>query len=311
MKEKDRVIRRLKNQIEELEKASACLTPDDLLDILDIGADSSAYDLRRADRVGSSLDLSAMHFAKGIVESQRFKGWQSEDMSATLFVEGGLSLAAYGRNTPMTLLSSTVVKSLDDEGPSVAIHFFCGLHTSSTDSLKGPSGMIRSLIGQILQLFAVDLNFASTRRYRQQLEILNLRTLCDCLIKLVRRLPVDTVLFCVIDGISFFEKREWAEDCRKAINELQDLAYDEEVRAVFKLLITSPARSKFIGAILPPECCMFVQGDEMDGRGGPTARQVSMRNRRSVNTRERRGPWRAEVSEAEILDFVSDSDLSG
>lgn len=47
MKEKDRDTRRLQKQIEILERAAIALTPQDLLEILDVSAESSAQDFRR------------------------------------------------------------------------------------------------------------------------------------------------------------------------------------------------------------------------------------------------------------------------
>jgi hypothetical protein len=286
MKKKDRVIRRLKKQIEMLEKAATSLSQDDLLDILDVNADSPIQDLRRVLRAGQSTELSASHTAKGIIEGKKFKDWLSTDASAALFIEGRSSSASCGRNTPMSLMSSVVIESLHDKEPAIAIYFFCGSHTSSKDSIKGPHGMMRSLICQILRLFLVDLDFISSRRYREQLQSLNLYTLCDCFGKLVKRLPMDTVLFCIVDSICFFEKKEWAEDCRKAVNDLQDLADDDELGAVFKLLITSPSRSRYVGGTLPSQCRLLLPEDGLNGRDGPTERQISMRARRPAKVKE-------------------------
>lgn len=314
MKKKDRVIRRLKKQIEMLEKAATSLSQDDLLDILGVSADSPIQDLRRIIRAGQSTELSASHIAKGIIEGQKFKDWLSTDASAALFIEGGSSSASHGRNTPISLMSSVVIESLHDKEPAVAIYFFCGSHTSSKDSIKGPQGMMRSLICQILRLFSVELDFISSRRYREQLQSLNLHTLCDCFGKLVKRLPMDTVLICIIDSICFFEKKEWAENCRKAVNDLQDLADDDELGAVFKLLITSPSRSRYVGGTLPSQCRLLLQEDDSNGRDGPTERQISMRARRPARAQESDifRPLRAksflDSGIGESSDFLSESD---
>ena len=263
-----------------LERAATFMNKDDLLNILDVSADSSIQDLQRAHRADQSIELSASHIAKGIIEGGKFKEWLSTDASTAFFIEGGLSSASNGRNTPMSLLSSMVIRSLHDKEPAVAIYFFCGSHTSSKDSIKGPCGMMRSLICQILRLFSVDLDFISSRRYGEQLRSLNLHTLCDCFVKLVKRLPMDTVLVCIIDGICFFERKEWVEDCQKAIHDLRDLADDDEIGAVFKLLVTSPLRSRHVAGTWPAQHRLLLPADDLSGRGGPTERQISMRDRR-------------------------------
>ena len=284
MKKKDRVINRLKRQIEMLEKAATSLSQDDLLDILSVSADSAIQDLRQTFR--ACQDLSASHIARGIIEGRVFKEWLSTDASSALLIEGGLSSASYGRNTPMSLMSSAVIESLHDKDPAVAIYFFCGSHTSSKDSIRGPHGMMRSLICQILRSFLVDLDFISSRRYREQLESFNLHALCNCFGKLVKRLPMDSVLVCIIDGICFFEKKEWAEDCQNAIRDLQDIADDDELGAVFKLLITSPSRSRYVGSTWPAQQRLLLPADDLSGRGGPTERQISMRDRRLAKGKE-------------------------
>jgi hypothetical protein len=286
MRQKDRVIRRLKRQIEMLQKAATSLSQGDLLDILDVSADSPIQDLRRIIRAGQSTELSASHTAKGIIEGKKLQDWLSTDASAALFIEGSSPLASCGRNTPMSLMSSVVIENLHDKEPAIAIYFFCGSHTSSKDSIKGPHGMMRSLICQILRLFVVELDFISSRRYREQLQSFNFRTLCDCFGKLVKKLPAETVLFCIIDSICFFEKKEWAEDCRKVANDLQDLADDDELGAVFKLLITSPSRSRYVGDTFPSQCRLLLPADGLSGRDGPTERQISMRARRPAKVKE-------------------------
>lgn len=286
MKQKDRIIGRLRRQIDRLERAAASLSPDELLDMLDVSARSPIQDLQRIIRAGQSTDISADHIAKGIIEAGMFTDWLSAGISAALFIEGRSSLDHYGRNTPMSIMSSTVIEHFGDKEPAVAIHFFCGPHTSSTDTMRGPHGMMRSLICQTLRLFPVKLDFISSRRYSEQLQILDFPTLCDCFVKIVKRLPADAVLICIIDSICFFENKEWAENCREAVNDLQDLVYDDGLSPLFKLLITSPLRSRYVADTFAPECRMLLQGDNSTGRRGPTERQISMMAQRFAKPKE-------------------------
>lgn len=178
----------------------------------------------------------------------------------------------------MSLLSSSVINSLHDKEPAVTVYFFCGSHTSSKDPIKGPHGMMRSLICQILRLFSIELDFISSRLYREQLQSFNLHSLCDCFGKLVKRLPIDTVLICIVDSICFFETKEWAQDCRRAVDDLRDLADDDELDPVFKLLVTSPSRSRYVGPTWPAQYRLPLPADDLSGRNGPTERQISKRN---------------------------------
>ena len=212
MKQKDRMILRLRTRVEELEKTAAALTQLDLFEIIGVRADVPAQDLDRIVQRGFSADLWSSNLAKGVIQTPRYQDWHSEDASATLFVESGLVLAGQGRNSPMSLLCSSVIEDLDDEGPSTTIHHFCALHSSGSDSLNGPRGLIRSLMSQILRKFPRDLSFIATTRHVKQLEALDLEALCDCFAKCVKQLPVDAVLFCIVDSVNYFERREWLDD---------------------------------------------------------------------------------------------------
>ena len=311
MKQKDRVILRLKNRVQELEKAAAALTQPDLLDIVGFKAEIPKQDLDRVIRRNVAADPWSPNLTRGVIQTPKFQEWLSEDASATLFVESGLALAGQGRNSPMSLLCSSVIEDLDGEGPSVTIHHFCALHSSGGDAMNGSLGLIRSLISQVLRSFPVDLSFITVTRHVKLLEALNLQALCDCFAKLVKQLPVDSVLFCIIDNINFLERKEWANDCKQVIAGLHDLAEDESINPVFKLLLTSSARSKQVKAILPLDCCIWI-GPGNGGRSGPTQREMNMTSRRP--RREEYEMWAEEdytsINENEFGEFLASSDDS-
>ena len=317
MEKHDRVIRRLKWHIQYLEQAATSLTPNDLLDILDVNANVPVQDLRRISRACQSTQASVFRIVTSVFQDEKYREWFTTDMSAGLFIEGSSFSASHGRNTPMSLLSCSVIDHLHDKGPAIAIHYFCGSHTSSQDALKGPHGMMRSLISQVLRWFTVDLDFVGTRRYRDQLEKLNLHILCDCFTKLVKRLPMDTVLVCVIDGISFFRGKDWAEDCQRMMDHLCDLADDDGQGAVFKLLVTSPSRGKHAADNFnfPDQWRLALPAEDLDGRKALTERDLAMKMSRPMNGAQQGSipaPTRIvpDVGSAELWDLMSDSDAS-
>lgn len=272
MRKKDEDIKRLQNRIMELEDAAASLTQGELIELLDIHLTHPSLDLEHVLR-HTDKDSVECEVALGITRDAQFVEWQSEDNSAALFLESGLPLSTR-RVSSLSIISSELIRSLKEPLHATAIYFFCGHHTSSSDPLCGPQGMIRSLITQVLRLFAVNLDFISTR-LRPLIEKLNYRDLCDCFSKLIKQLPASTVLFCIIDGISFFEKKEWmhqTEDCSKTIGDLRSLVYDSDTKAVFKLLVTSPARSRHIANI-------FEEEDRMSLLRNASRRQTSEREK--------------------------------
>lgn len=276
MRDKDVQIRRLKIRVEEFERAASALSADELCDILampEVHPDSDLrYILQRIDPNADEVEL-ALKVSSGEV----FRQWQAEDESPPLFIEGGPPVSSR-RSTALSIVSSTLVKVNQDSPKATSIYFFCGMHDNLQDPICGPQGMIRSLIIQILRQFDVNLEFISML-LRPLIEKLNLRALCDCLGKLVKQLPARTVIFCVVDGISFFETTLWTNDTAKVIGDLRDLAYDNETGAIFKLLVTSPRRSKHVASIFEPETRLNISAS--DARRHGSQRDVMMATRRT------------------------------
>lgn len=277
MRQKDKDICRLKLRIQELEKAAVALTREDLLDILDVGGEHPLFDLRKVLR--ANPDVTDSETALSIIVEPGFKGWQSEGTSTMLFVDTQIPSISNRHVSAVTLVSSNLIQSLQDRPEATTIYFFCGHHTAPDCRTRGPQGMMRSLIAQLLRLYSSRLDFISAR-LRQQLEALNIRGLCECFSRLVKQLPTTTVLFCVIDSINFFEGRELWEGCRHAIESLQELVDDTELGALFLLLVTSPTRTRYVSDMFPPETRLPILGDNCDGRSRITERHKGEASRR-------------------------------
>lgn len=249
--------------------------------MLSVSAEVPIEDHRRIHRGCQSQEPSDDQITRGIIEGPRFREWLCADDSSALFIEGGPALAFHGQAS-LPLMSCLAIKYLEGKEPAISIHHFCKRHVSPKDHIQGPQGMMRSLICQVLRLFhnQIDLGFTSGGRYREQLESHNLHILCDCFAQVVKQLPVETVLFCIIDSIDRFERHEWADDCRFMIRELQDILHEYECGPVFKLLVTSPARSRYIGGTFTSRDRLLLSGDGSTGRHDPTEREMSMGPRR-------------------------------
>jgi hypothetical protein len=238
------------------------------------------HDLDHVMRAGRSTELEADLTAQGIIEADMFNTWLNSADSTALFVGGVSALNSSRTITPMSIVSSNVIEFYADVHEATTIHFFCGRNDSSAGSLSGPQGMIRSLICQILWHFPIQLDFISSPRYRQQLENHDFLTLCDCLEKVVQRLPPQAVIICVIDSICFFEKARWTDNLKKAVNILLNIVDDNE-SPMFRLLVTSPRRTRHVADLFALDCQMLLGGDATrEGKSAPSARQRSMAARR-------------------------------
>ena len=92
---------------------------------------------------------------------------------------------------------------------------------------------------------------------------------------------------------------------------LHDLTEDENLNPVFKLLLASSTRSKFVKRIMPSECYIWV-GSENGCRNGPTPREVNLASRRS--RREQYERWVEEdytsINEEDVVGFMTSSENS-
>ena len=167
------------------------------------------------------------------------------------------------RCSPMSSLCAALLSGVAQQHRAQIVYFFCEPHSTSSDPIGGPVGLVRCLIAQLLALREFDIDFVRFDRWNGQLQRNNLAVLCEVLRELVTQLP-DTILFCIIDGVSHFETERWRSQMRELMRSLTLLAQDGILGAVFKLLFTSPDLSKDARALIPPQCYIQIleDGDE-------------------------------------------------
>ena len=157
----------------------------------------------------------------------------------------GSASSSSNRLSPISVFCATLVKSLWNVEPVICLQFFCGLHTSDNDPLNGPGGLIRSLISQLMSLYdKFDLSFINSRSYRDHIEQHELGHLCELFRGLLHQLPIDTVVFGIIDGVSFYERADYSEDMCFVIRKLREITERVDLNAIFKLLMTSIGPSR-------------------------------------------------------------------
>jgi hypothetical protein len=143
-----------------------------------------------------------------------FVSWLTERQSSLLLIEGYLPNTTQAV-TPLSVFSSTLVSSLVNSPSSVVLFFFGGLHTKEDGtSYSGPSGLIRSLITQLLlndKLPKPQLNLLTEDLIAVCKEE-NIKALCELFERLVLQVPSYTQVFCVLDGLAWYEQYPWTSD---------------------------------------------------------------------------------------------------
>lgn len=158
--------------------------------------------------------------------------------------------------------------SIDTRAPPVTmivIEYFCALHVtqdSKSGDLYGPQGLVRSLAVQLLHAAALNdwvgrgpddaVPLPHLRDYGDDeddaLRDLRVDALCRLLVALVRLVPSDVRVFCLVDGWSAFEREVWRADYELVLGTFREIiALDQGQGPSFKLLLTSPASCRWLG----------------------------------------------------------------
>ncbi|KAM0247719.1 hypothetical protein ACHAQJ_009750 [Trichoderma viride] len=177
----------------------------------------------------SWLKSENLTVAERLAQEPRFRNWFTAQGSGFLLVEGSDDEHATDAMSFMSFVCLTIIgKLISARRPrEVVIYFFCGLHC---DQQEGPNFMIRSLVMQVLFALksrqCLDLGFISNEYFVKGLQDHKQTDLLSVLAALFRQFPVDTTIYCVIDGINSYEggyPYSFKEEMMSFISELRDL----------------------------------------------------------------------------------------
>ena len=177
------------------------------------------------------------------MNSPEFKNWLTAPESRFMLVNGN---AEHDRISPASFACGMLINSLAKSKCLIKLSFFCGLHTDTRNKNTGAPQMLASLIGQLVKEHnELDLSFLNPSQLSELREC-NVGLLCKLLKALLKQLPKEYIVLCVIDGISFYEERWLKQDARHAVWTLIDLLDDRNLTIVMKLMVTSAARSTWV-----------------------------------------------------------------
>ncbi|KAK8021679.1 hypothetical protein PG990_006817 [Apiospora arundinis] len=151
--------------------------------------------------------------------------------------------------------------------PVSPISFFCALLTRN---LRGDAGgarpMIMSLLAQLLQQQHFDLGFI-THDLADWMNEGDIGAFCFVFGELVRQVQITDSVFCVVDGINFYEglNEELLQDTAYVLRFLLDLT--GERGTVFKILVTSPSTTVDTRQAIKSEDCLVLPERDRNSLG--------------------------------------------
>ena len=237
-------------------QSTSMMPPERLVNCLNVPPGHPVEDFENALHTGHDFDPVSLGQANSLLKTPQFRAWSRPNQPAFLLVNGGIEPSGSERLSAMSFLCASLIAGLVKlHRGIVCLQFYCGFHTFSRQSFTGPSGLIRSLIFQMAMELTrrgtLDLDFIDTRSFKDGIECHNLKALCETFHLLVRQLPLDTPVYCIIDGISWYETPEMHKELGYVADSLRALVTDDRLRPIFKLLMTSPYGSRDVSKGVP------------------------------------------------------------
>lgn len=212
-------------------------------------------------RQGHQLDHIQQAQTHWVLHQDQLRQWMFSASSDILVVHGDLAAFSgdHQRISSLSVVCATMAAGLIQTSPkSIALYYFCGLHMSSQDDLDGPQGLLRLLIGRLLleldttgghapKLQSMDASFIEGLQRR------DIWHLCALLSSLLDMFAPGTTIYCMIDGITWYDRSTTRNDFHQIMQTMRNLVAGLcYPKCQLKVLITSPFRSTELALGFPP-----------------------------------------------------------
>ncbi|KAJ0122198.1 hypothetical protein J7T55_002710 [Diaporthe amygdali] len=207
-------------------------------------------------RLGAALDEAGRARAAALVDNLTFKNFMTETASSSaLLINGNEDLSSAEGVSPLSLVAARLaqISEQNETTQGLTLRYFCAEHSHygrEHQNLSPAATMMASLTGQLVshmlsRSVAVDLSFLEPENWAV-LEENNLKVICTVFFELVKQLPPNTILLCILDEVGLYETGVPKRDADTVVRRLVRLveASDE---IVFKLLVTCRGRALGIG----------------------------------------------------------------
>lgn len=136
----------------------------------------------------------------------------------------------------------------------MVVTYFCALHANARTEDLDAKSMLTSLIGQLLSQPAMHGSYdpeALDKHIIKGIKKRDIKTLGSVFKTLINQLQsTTTVVFCLIDSISYYEDPVRAKDTKEVLSILKDIVFSQRKRrriagakSVFKLMVTAGTKS--------------------------------------------------------------------
>lgn len=259
------------------------LSVQELLKILAAPSGETTKDLKSVVQEGLNFGPAQQGEAEWLLKQDRFWQWYSAIRSEILLVHGNLTGTSndIACISSLSVVSATIASAItqQDNSDAFALYYFCGLRISSNDDLSGPQGLVRCLTSRLVvglkarYGITANVNFVDGM-YIEALQRRDIRYLCAIFRSIVAQYPPSATVYCVLDGIAWYERSDMLEDLFSVVQSLYDLVKKAQQGPVLKVLLTSPFRSRSIVLDMPTEQQIFLYPEAMIFECEPSERTL-------------------------------------
>jgi hypothetical protein len=210
-------------------------------------------------RRGHSLDSEATSHAATMFQATQVQKLLQSPESGVVLVNGCTDRSQNTKISPITYVCATLTHALRRSAATNAVlAFFCGQHSSSQDDLKGPQGLLRSLVASVVLSLAQNECISEAAPIwlpasQEILEELSFKGICQLFCRLVELVPKEFPVYCIVDGISYYERAVWKEEYDLMMECFGSIIANNAIAAAFKLLLTSPTVSRWLPDLMPSQ----------------------------------------------------------
>jgi hypothetical protein len=263
-------------------------TPEDLLEIINVNHLQVSNDASTVVRRSHTLASADVERAAHMIMEPQVKELLTSPGPGVVAIDGHFDRAQMGKISPLSYICAMLSQALrqqsqqytvssglgspismstqPEKGASrdIVLEYFCALHTTDADDLRGPQGLMRCLTTQLILAMVVnewvgDVDAVHLPHLRDGEEELlgqrNLDAVCRLFAALIRLVPQGVSIYCLVDGWSAYEREQlWRADYEVVLNAFREAAdaSNSEEGTNFKLLLTSPTACRWLGDFLLP-----------------------------------------------------------
>ena len=203
------------------------------------------------------MNSDAISHAASMFQTSQVQQLLHSPNSGVVLVNGCTDRSQHTKISPITYVCATLTHALRRSlERNVVLAFFCGQHSTSKDNLMGPQGLMRSLVAHLALTLVQDAYISDSApiqfpSLQEDFEELSFKDICQLFYRLVELVPKEITLYCVVDGISYYEKPVYSGDYDLMMECFGSIITNEAMGVIFKLLLTSPTTSRLSPSLMP------------------------------------------------------------